>query len=298
MISYYLLVAVCVIAVFAVMMAVWSGRREQQARLLELRRRLGAPAEQEHLLGKSGKLENFLAESGLDWSPRLLVTRSLTAGAAGALVGLVIATPVHAFLFGGLGLGVFPLWVSSKRTSRLTRCDEQLPGALQLMVLALRAGHALPGALALAARESVAPLSSELRRAVEEHTLGRPLGQVVTNLALRLPSSDTAQTFAVAVLVLEQTGGNLIHVLDRIVDSSRARTQYRAKVRALTAQGRFGAYFLAVMPFGFAAAASLMDPKYLSKLFGSPLLLVLFAVFWGLGMMWATVLLNKAKASG
>jgi tight adherence protein B len=219
----------------------------------------------------------------------------IIAAAAGSLVGIVIGESFHAVLFCGGGLMVFPLWVLAKRSERLTRCDEQLPQALQIMILALRAGHALPGALALGAREAPKPIRDELRRAVDEHGLGRPLGQVIANLATRLPTSDTAQTFAVAVLVLEQTGGNLIQVLDRLVENARARTQYRAKLKALTTQGRWSAWILCGMPFGFGAVASIVDPGYLPSLMEHKMLFVLFFALWVPGVMWTVRMVNQAK---
>src|SRR5262249_61361690 len=121
---------------------------------------------------------------------------------------------------------------------RLIKCDQQMPQALQLMVLALRAGHALPGALALAARESPPPLRDELRQAVEEHSLGSAIGTVIERLAGRLRECEAAQTFAVAILVLEQTGGNLISGIGRLIEKSRMRTPYQARPLALHARGR------------------------------------------------------------
>ena len=99
-------------------------------------------------------------------------------------------------------------------------------------------------------------MRAELGAAVKEHGLGRPVGSVLARLAERLPGSDSAQNLAVAVNVLEQTGGNLIAVLDRICGNARARTQYLQRLRALTAQGRMSAYVMGAIPPIFAAMAA------------------------------------------
>jgi len=293
------LIAVVFVGVFAVIMATYSSQREVRSRREELRRRLGTPQDEDSLYDDElTPMGRWLAESGLGWAPRLLVARSLTAAAAGTLLGVVFGGPLMAFVGGCVGGLIFPATVHSKRRERLDRCNEQLPQALQIMVLALRAGHALPGALSLAAREAPNPIREELKRAVDEHTLGRPLGQVVENFAMRLPNSDTAQTFAVAVLVLEQTGGNLIGVLDRIVDNSRAIAQYRAKLNALTAQGKWSARILSLMPFGFATAAALMDPNYLPSLLNNKMLIVVFFIIWIPGRLITSSLVRSAERSG
>lgn len=296
--AFYALISVVFIAVFSLVMAAYASQRELRSRRDLLRRRLGAPEGAAGLYDDArGKLAVFLTESGLGWAPRLFVSRSLTAAAAGALIGVIVGGPGTALLGGVGGLLFFPLWVAGKRSERLSRCDEQLPQALQIMILALRAGHALPGALALGAREAPEPVRSELRRAVDEHALGRPLGEVVGNFARRLPSSDTAQTFAVAVLVLEQTGGNLINVLDRIVDNARMRTQYKAKLRALTTQGRWSAWILCGMPFVFGILAAYLDPNYLPALMESKGIILLFFGLWIPGLLWTVRLVRSAGAS-
>jgi tight adherence protein B len=99
------------------------------------------------------------------------------------------------------------------------------------------------------------------------------------------------------VSVLAQTGGNLIGVMDRIVESSRARTQYRAKLSALTAQGRWSAWILCGMPFVFAVLAAVMDASYLPSLIRHPIIIVLFFGLWVPGVLWAVKLVRSAAAS-
>ena len=125
-----------------------------------------------------------------------------------------------------------PVWPRTTRgiarARRLAQCDEQMPQALEIMALALRAGHALPGALHLASQETPAPLCHELRLAHEQHQLGRPIAEVLQAMGQRLPGCAAVETFVVAVAVLQETGGNLIQVIDRIVENARARAGYQA----------------------------------------------------------------------
>ena len=105
---------------------------------------------------------------------------------------------------GGLGMLVV---VRAARARRLKKCDEQMPQALEIMALALRAGHALPSALALAADETPPPLAAELQRAADENALGKPLGEVRESLGERLPGRAAVHTLVVAVPGLPGAGG-------------------------------------------------------------------------------------------
>src|SRR5262249_57422902 len=118
----------------------------------------------------------------------------------------------------------------------------------------------------LAAAEAPPPIAAELQRAVDEPALGRPVTDVLLNMSQRLPESESVSTFVTAVLVLQQTGGNLIAVIDRIIENARARSQYRQKLRALTAEGRSSANMLAVMPLAFAGLAAMADSTYIQTL--------------------------------
>jgi tight adherence protein B len=172
---------------------------------------------------------------------------------------------------------------------RIARCDAQMPQALDVIALALRAGHALPGALALAADEVAAPLGHELRRACDEHQLGRPLGEVIAGMAARLPGAPTVEAFVVADAVLQETGGNLIEVIERIAETARARAAYRARLRALTAEGRQSARLLAGLPGAFLVLALVSDPGYAGALLtdrGGRTILALAVGLWVIGVAW------------
>src|SRR6185369_12089095 len=94
---------------------------------------------------------------------------------------------------------------------------------------------------------------------------------------------DAAWTFAVAIMVLEQTGGNLISVIDRIISGARARAQYKTRLRALTSEGRTSALILGILPLLFFMVADIFDPNYWKTLFGTStghIVLVIVLAMW------------------
>ncbi len=260
-----------------------------------LRRRLGElRAEHDPLVRAAASedqstLDQRLDESGLGWTVGMFVTRVALAALLGLLLGALIGS---GFLAVVLALaGVLAMWivVGAARRRRLAVCDEQMPQALEIMALALRAGHAMPKALALAADEAPAPIAHELRRASDEHALGRPVGEVLEALGRRLPGCEAVNTFVVAVLVLQETGGNLISVIDRIVNNARARASYKARLRALTSEGRQSAKLLALLPGAFGVLAMASDKSYVNILIhqGGGRLIGLLAIgLWAIGILW------------
>ena len=292
-------------AVFALFMAIYLLYASRRSRVQDaLRKRLGAAESESSLLksdaemSQGSSMARIVAESGLGWTMSRFFT--LTAGVTVVCIflGLILRSSGLAFVLGLLGLALVPGWAIHSRNKRLLQCDQQMPQALEIMSLALRAGHPLPTALAIAAAEAPSPIADELRRAVEENELGRSVGDVLINMGKRLPSSEAVHTFVVAVLVLQQTGGNLISVIDRIVDNARSRAQYRAKLRALTSEGKSSARMLGLMPLAFGVLAGLVDPTYAGTLFttfSGNMILVVAGILWILGLLW-TFRLTRTEA--
>ncbi|MDX2090211.1 MAG: type II secretion system F family protein [Kofleriaceae bacterium] len=269
----------------------WNARRTRahEALVRRLGERTAEDARDGLMREEADGIARFLAESGLGWTPSELISRVGAAAVVGLLFGVALGSGALAFIF-GLG-GCLTMWILVRRTRarRLAQCDDQMPQALEIMALALRAGHALPGALQLAAAETPAPLCHELARAHEEHQLGRPIADVLAAMSARLPGCTSIDTFVVAVAVLQDTGGNLIAVIDRIVESARARAGYQTRLRALTAEGRQSARMLGALPVGFFFLALLSAPSHTAMLIndsGGRVILFVCIALWLTGLTW------------
>jgi tight adherence protein B len=280
-----------VLALALAALLAWTARRtrDRDALLRRLGERAAEGSHDALVRDEAEGVDRWLAESGLGWTPGELFARVGAAVAIGLVFGLVLGSGTLAVMF-GLG-GCLAVWflIRRARARRLAQCDEQMPQALEIMALALRAGHALPGALALAAQETPAPLCNELARAHDEHQLGRPIADVLAAMGARLPGCASIDTFVVAVAVLQETGGNLIAVIDRIVETARARSGYQTRLRALTAEGRQSARMLGALPVGFFLLALLSAPSHTGMLIhdgGGRVILAVTIVLWLAGLAW------------
>ncbi|MBI4508447.1 MAG: type II secretion system F family protein [Deltaproteobacteria bacterium] len=297
-----LIPALVFVAVLGAFMSTYLFRAARRSHVRAvLWRRLGMRENESSLLRSDvvepSQLDRLVAESGLGWSKGKFIGRMLGSASLGALVGIVMGNATVAVLLALGGLATLPIIANRARSRRLALCDRQIPQALEIMALALRAGHPLPTALAIAASEAPSPICDEISRATDEHELGRPIGDVLVSFGKRLVGSEAAHAFVVAVLVLQQTGGNLITVIERIVENARARSHYEARLRALTAEGRSSARIMAFLPVGFGLLAAMIDPSYARTLVGTSsgnMVLLACVALWLIGLLWTRRLVRPA----
>ena len=80
-------------------------------------------------------------------------------------------------------------------------------------------------------------------------------------------SSPDFSLVVTAVLIQQQVGGDLAHILDTISGTIQDRIRMRREVRTLTAQGRMSGWVLAALPFALGAFISVINPSYIEPLF-------------------------------
>lgn len=154
------------------------------------------------------------------------------------------------------------------RRRALRRFREQLPEALEVMARALRAGHAVPTSLAMVVEESVDPLRREFMRVVEDMRFGKALPEALKGLAARVPVEEV-RFWVTCLLIQRETGGSLPQMLDEVSRLIRARMEFAAKIKAVSAEARFSALILASLPAVLAGVIFLLNPDYLSPLWNS-----------------------------
>lgn len=246
----------------------------QQAHLLKQRMLSEVPALERMLLGlpSAHGLDRTIFQAGLDWT----VSRLLLSCAASGVIGYVMITMlahqsgVTGVAVGGAVAAIPLLYVYYKRSRRLTRIQLQLPDALDLMVRALRSGHAFSSGLQMIGEEMTEPIANEFRIVSDEVNFGVSLQQALTNLSERLPITDL-RYFIVAVLIQRDSGGNLAEVLGNLSRLIRERLKLFAKIRVLSSEGRLSAWILGLMPFALAAVMNLVNPAFMAPLWNDPI---------------------------
>lgn len=207
-----------------------------------------------------------------------VVAALMALGTGSALMLLVALAAPAAVAWWGLGL-------LARR--RLKAFDAQLPDLLSALGASLRAGHGFLQSVQVVAQDTPKPAGDELRRALREARLGRPIDDALAGVGRRVPSRDFAYVLT-AIAVQRQSGGSLAGLFDTVNETVRQRQQFARKVKALTATGRTSANALIAMPFGMALLLTGINHSYLMPLFQSHLgrlMLIGAAVMMSIGIV-------------
>jgi len=166
----------------------------------------------------------------------------------------LMSLPFFAFL---LPLG----WLKRRRNKKMLAFAAQLPEAVDLITRSLKAGHPVPVAISMVAREMPDPIGSEFGIVSDEITYGSDLVSALVSLYQRVGHSDLPLLVS-AVSIQSTTGGNLREILESLSAVIRDRLKMKRKVRAISAEGRMSAMFLTAMPVILFGVLLLMVPEY------------------------------------
>jgi len=207
----------------------------------------------------------------------VIAAMTVVALLAGGLVVVVTHILVFGVLAGIVSAGAPLAWLRLQRRRLERRFESQLLDTIALLGSSVRAGHSLLQALEHVTSEAPEPTRSAIGLVVREIGLGASQEDALERLADRLPSDDL-ELIVSAVNVHAQIGGSLAKVLDAIAGTMRERVRVAGDIRGLTAQQRYSAYILSLLPVVAAAALMLVSPDYVGVLFApGPLRIALVA---------------------
>lgn len=185
---------------------------------------------------------------------------------------LIVAVPA-----GLVGLVAPLLWLSWQRRRVEHRFSNQLLDTMAILASSVRSGHSLLQALEHVLSEAPEPTRSAIALVVREIGLGASQEDALERLADRMPSDDL-ELIVSAINVHHQIGGSLAKVLDAIGETIRERSRIEGDIKSLTAQQRYSAYVLSLLPVGVALGLYLISPDYIAPLFApGPLRIALIA---------------------
>lgn len=252
----------------------------------------------DRLLGEGARradLEDRLELAGIATPANAMVLRVVIVAAVALLVGAVVVAlrpsavawlvPIALVAFTVLGARFL---LERRITRRRAAFALQLDDTLSLVASGLRAGHSLPRAMDAVSQEAESPTAEEFARILNQHRLGRDLGEAIGLSAERMRSDDLAWV-AQAVAIHREVGGNLSEVLDHVGETIRERGQVRRQVATLSAEGRLSANVLIALPVLIALVLVVISPGYLVAFLTTPLgwmLIAVSLVLFAIGVVW------------
>lgn len=198
-----------------------------------------------------------------------LPLRTIQVSAAAVLVafgaGLLLRSLTLSLLAALAGILIGYAWTQRQRWTLAARIERQLPGAMTVMANALSAGSTLFQALEAAATETAAPLGTLLRRAASRAQLATTVEDALAQLRDEVGSRDLGNLVA-ALAIQRTTGGDLARLLRESVTFLKEEQRLRADARALSAQARYSAQMIGVMPAALFGLFYALFPSFVEPL--------------------------------
>jgi tight adherence protein B len=216
---------------------------------------------------------------------QLVILSTVMFTLAGAPTYMLLDSIVLAVAVGSLTGALPAFYVCFQRNKRMNALRSQLPDGFDLMARTMRAGQTFSQALLAIADESAPPLSEEFGYCYDQQNLGMSTEAAMRDLARRTGLLEI-RIFVLAVLVHQQTGGNLSELLEKLAHVMRDRYRIQGMIRGLTAEGKMQAIVLLGLPVVMFLYIYTTNREYAMVLIqttwmlGGTLLSMLFGALW------------------
>lgn len=178
---------------------------------------------------------------------------------------------------------------------RLEKMREVFPQTLGMAVQALRTGQTIPQVLEYLSRECPPPLKEEWAQVCREMDLGNSAEMALSKMAERFPGFAEFRRFLESYKISRQTGANLTHLLEVLLEGLEEKNRLLRKMEAMTAQARLSGILMGLLPFLLALVFFFMDPDLMTPLFTTQTgwaILFFALVLESFGFLWIRQLLR------
>jgi tight adherence protein B len=230
-----------------------------------------AAVERTRIVGLLGRAVAPVVRAGREGvSPTVAERRRLAVLAAAALAaaGWLLAGPMFALVAGVAGPLAAAGAVRARRRRFRAALTASAPVVARAFADALSAGHAVRGALEVVAVGIPGAAGHELNAAARALRLGAPTESVLDRLRRRA-GSPAWDAMVAGILLQRDAGGDLPALLRDLAHALEAAARQDRDAIAATAQARFTARIVLVLPIGAAVVAELAQPGLLAGLFGN-----------------------------
>ncbi len=169
-------------------------------------------------------------------------------------------SPLVALAF-AIFFGLIPyLYLRHRRKRYLAKFAQGLPDALSIISNSIKAGHSLEVAIEMVSQSASYPVSEEFGIARAEMRLGIPLPRTLENLDKRINNNEL-KILITGISIQQELGGNLSEILDNMEKTIRERFAITREIGTLSAQGKYSAWILLLIPLGLIAIYLKSNPK-------------------------------------
>ena len=210
-----------------------------------------------------------------------MAVRFAAAAVVFIICNMIISLNYSVSILIGAAVAIFipPIYLRSQRRRYISAFNFQLIEATSTMASAIRAGMSVPQAIEQVSRKVPAPAQQEFQKLSREvNLLGVSIEEGLQNALQRLPSDDLAVVIA-TLMIQRQSGGNLVDALSQLSDIMRSRAQLRDEVNTMTAEVRYSAYIVTLMPVIIVFFLRNIAPDLVNPLFESVIGWIILSIF-------------------
>ena len=275
-------------------------RRPEFADILKPQEQFAVPDRDSVGNSLNGWFDRLILQAGVPLAPlAALMLCVLFAVTLGGIVFVLQENPITAALAMFVGF-VLPLGVLMiMRTRRQSLILQQLPPMIDELARAARTGRSLDQCLEMVADDTPSPLGDEMLRSVRKLQMGVTMNEALYELPERT-GVNGLRILATALSVHQQTGGDLVQVLERLARTLRDRGMFLGRLRAITAGSRATALLMILLPPAILVFFIFRDPDYLNRLMTSSwgrFITIAGIVLEIVGAIWILKILNDTKQS-
>lgn len=231
----------------------------------------------------NGGFDELITHSGVDANPGVilflcLMIAALTGGLIFILQENFLSTSIS-FMVGGMAPIAYLIFSRSRRQKKI---NDQLSDMIDELARAAKTGRSLTHCFISVAEKTPAPLGDELKEASRRLQMGVSMKAALDGLYERTGVASL-NILSMALIVHQETGGDLVKVLERLARTIRDRVLFLGRLRTATAGSRATAVLMILLPPLILAFFILRDPTYLTTLMASS---------WGRGATFTAIALQ------
>lgn len=171
---------------------------------------------------------------------------------------------------------------------------KQFPDMLDSIVRSLQSGYGIDGAMAAVAEDLKGPLAQEMGEVNKQLTIGISMREILREFQRRVDLPE-AQFFVITLIIQRETGGQLSQILTELSKLMRRRVNFQAKLKTLTAESRFTAWFIGGAPVLYVGYKYFFDKPSMAFFLNDPTGFKLFTLSLGLITVGMLILRHMLK---
>lgn len=243
--------------------------RAEFASILKEREQFGTPQPRDSADRLNNWFDSLMLQCGWELSPSMVLMLCVCAAVALGGAVFVYQENLLTTAFAGLCGFLLPvLGAMAARSRRQTLMLQQMPAMLEELGRAAKTGRSVEQCLQLVATDTPKPLGTEIALVAGRLRMGVPLKDALRDLPERT-GLMTLSLMNTTLTVQQQTGGDLVTVLNRLSQAVRDRLAFLGRLRAATAASRATATLMILLPPAILTFFIIRDPDYFQNLMSS-----------------------------